>query len=1331
MKDLFKRFEKHFARSVFSMLCLSAVIFALSCNQGKGKNGPQIMVKVGYDAHVKSVEPKEIAVTKGTSITESFLREKLTIVYEDKYEFSKFTYGDAKGVRITDAAPYKIEAEGASVYVSSQEKTDGLLLTELKIGSTSFPKDLITEKMDLGKVAVETVRVEATYAPSSAKLTIKSEKDPQPTNTGDWTLGLGENTLTITLEDEGKAEKKVYTVKAERVDHPIIKKIIVGEEVRERNDISDKMTFSVLSSESDVAIICKAEPENATITYSPDLVGGKLNLAGNKTTLTITVADGAKNATYTVDVNKVVPINQVVDGVLLFGNRNKGKDTVSSEIQRTAIVNGAKNTVVELCGANAVFKAWSNKAEWKTFKVNGKDAKIESPAGEYKSAVTCSVPLGAKGETIPVDVVVDCNDNGSSDKPVTGFRFFIKRMDALADIPLDTLIIGGKNKINYDNQTVFADLQNKDNTLKFLSGEPTLMELQCGYDVIQSIKINGTDAGAIKTKKNAYGDVYYVEHTVTGVQPSGKAMTIEVEPKDKETYATLNWFFFLQYNDKLEALKYDFALNGKDSSILGEEFVRRATGKFADDAEKAKGVPSIDLQGTSCNIKLELEQKAKSVTIDGTAYTPETIALSGGKEKYLVKGFVPITATDYKEIVVTAEPFDTGTYKTTELKFKAKGTKEAEKITPSLAINEVVEFEKEFTDGLVKDEYVTYRVVGAEADVEVVIGLKKYEYEFLCVGGVLFNDKKAEFVEEKGKYVLKQKYHVTKDKGEQCKVEFKSKDGVSKSVTWTFTVQAGGKKPVYPTKDLWLVFSGRGGYHSIGGYTPLDPTFKKKLTEDGFKAEYVFDSDEVNIDVGYRHFKDETKEAKIKEVVFAVAGKTEQTVKPDHKDSKGNDIENPRDEIAKYNVKGLTNVAGYDTTITIKPVDTEKYEDLVLKLKLKPSGKKIPPRLTYYVDGNAVSANNKDAIEVKEDDVVLKVSCQENDIEAVYIAKKGTTIVADANKSVPTQTQANAPWDAEKDVQLTSSTADEEFVVRVVPKDKVKYDNEVDAILKLRLKLSNAMEFSLKSGSKMVDFKGEEWVDGATGKDDGKDKLRYGLKKVSFTAKIKATNGKVKWAYATIDSGTKKLVVIPGPDGGTAQAQEATRDTTNTRIFRATGIKCFEDKPTCIIVWVGEGNYYDAEYKGRYDVWLNRVVMGFDYVEHSGGDDGYSKYPNVYGGLIQIDKSKVKKVKLGDETEDTGTTVGTAKKRVSVMFNAENIALDGEGYTVKDTAGTTATLDKFVEIPVGPDSKIKPYRIWVDVSSLDSASDEVVVKDFVIMKGSKEVFKYKVKIKLK
>lgn len=1325
MKNLFKMVEKHFAKSVFSILCFLAVVSAISCNNsGKNKPKPQkpedgiVIVKVGgTDDYVVGVEPKDFTLQKGTSLGLTQLQEKMKITFKDDYELAKITYGSMDGVSITDEAPYTFN-ENSDVFISSQVKSDELALRSLKIGGANI--SVIAKAMNAGKVNAEKVRIEATFTPKTAKIEYKSAQDPQPEASGEWTLNSGKNTLTITLKQEGK-EAQVYTVDVERVDVPILKKLIVGSQVKEAGDIANKMTFAVKNSESSVEVKYEVEPKDAKVVCEPALEGDKLSLAEAETKLTIKIGEGEKVSTYEVVVNKISVATDLVDIVAVVGGRYKGKETKNTSTQSKEIIEGGKNVVIDLCGDTAYFSLFPKRDSpaWKSVTINGNPIKIEtSPDGGMRARG--SLKLGNRGTVTKVDIVVDCNENGSTDKAKTSFGFAITRMDVIQDIPLDTLLIRERDVIGGSNlkadpnkvEQTLVNLQSEETKPHFSGAEPTLIELQCRYDVIKTLKIDN-EVVEIKTKTDSLGPVFYVEKSITGVAPNGKSVHVLAEPKDAELYAPLNWYFVIDNTFKQKFVEYDFYINNTHRSSL-EEFARKASGEFKDKEEKTP--PTIDLQSNHCNIKFQVKQQVKSIKINGAECETEQVTVDG-KEWTQVRKSIPIT-TAGTDITILVEPKDTGAFKNTEMKFKAKGIATAEKMKPKFkSINGDVNLSKaKFLDKLADTSNPpTHRVLGSEAT--FVISLTQYEYEFLCEDGVYFDGKKVDLVKEGGSYILTQKVPVNETTPKLCKVEFKSKS-VSESITWQFNLQGGGSLPSYPMgKVEWLKLNDFGGF-AYG----IPKSFKDKLLEaTGDGAVFTFDGNEVTLEVGYRQSKNNPEsEVRIKEVVFDVTGKTSHTVQVDNSDK------NKAFAIASHKVEGLTETNGYKTTITIKPEDTSKYSELKLHLTLKPSGKKVPPPLKYYVDTKPINPNEKR--EFKNDSVEIKVRCSIDEMNEVYIGKITGTSYSEAPSDkvdeIKTGTdENNRPcYDAVK--RVTLSQADDKFIVRVKPKDTTKYDVNVDAEFTLKeepLTDANKYSFARKEGvGKDIDWEVKEWVDGV----NGTKLYHYGAKKVSFTARTKDPNAEVKWCYA--DMVSNKTIVTSITSGADANGYYSTTHSSGSKEHKSGDIMLFTDKPTYIRVWVkkGDGAPGSASGNGQASRNFNYVSVKFAYNEQA-KTTGYP-YKNSRYGTVVVGKKELDKA---DEKKDEAY-----KGKVSLCFevdrnfNGDNA--DTNGCTVANVAENENAPNPGELVPIFDDSsKVTGYKIWIDVKDL-TVDAEKEIPSFIIKKGNATVFEYKLKIKL-
>lgn len=346
-------------------------------------------------------------------------------------------------------------------------------------------------------------------------------------------------------KQENKQNEKQH--EEDNTPAPTLKKLTIGDEVKEGSLIRENMEFSVeissIINDPKCSVSYETEPANAPVVFTPVLENGKIKLEKNETLLTIKVGDEKKSTTYNVKVNKLSPITDVVDDITILGSRYKGVYSQSTEEQTKSIRQG-ENVTVEIYGPEIFLALASNTEEWKVLKINETDYSKEIwDLGLYKSYARIPLQLGAKGEITNFEILLDLNSDGSTDKPKTRFTVHVKRMTELADIPMANILIDGKRGIESTQDEQFVNLQTESKKPTYEGQESSKLQLVSYYDVIKTVKINGVDAGKVKYEKKGEDDVWSVTYTLAGITESGTDVHVEIEPKDPTSYSTLHWYF--------------------------------------------------------------------------------------------------------------------------------------------------------------------------------------------------------------------------------------------------------------------------------------------------------------------------------------------------------------------------------------------------------------------------------------------------------------------------------------------------------------------------------------------------------------------------------------------------------------------------------------------------------------------------------------------------------------------------------------------------------------------------------------------------------------------
>jgi len=195
-------------------------------------------------------------------------------------------------------------------------KTDDVPhLTELKIDSAIKS---ISASINVGQTKKDKVLVEVKFSPINANIVYEPSLE-----SGFWKLSLGQNKLKITLKKG--SETKEYNVRIERIeeDRPILKRLVVGTEIKEGSDIGSSMSFTATEGATSVKIETETEPSGANVSFDKVLNEGKLELTSEETSLKIIVGDAPKTTEYSI---KVARQAVKLPHLKMYGYFLRGKD---------------------------------------------------------------------------------------------------------------------------------------------------------------------------------------------------------------------------------------------------------------------------------------------------------------------------------------------------------------------------------------------------------------------------------------------------------------------------------------------------------------------------------------------------------------------------------------------------------------------------------------------------------------------------------------------------------------------------------------------------------------------------------------------------------------------------------------------------------------------------------------------------------------------------------------------------------------------------------------------------------------------------------------------
>jgi len=1247
-------------RKVFLIATLISLLFA-SCKQPEGKsNDPKteninVIVKKGN--HVIKA-PDSFTLPKCTKLGFTQLKDKISNIsvleFEANYELGKITLNDASGEEITDSLPYTFN-ENTIIFISALPigAISKPQLIELKLDGNKIEN--IVDTMNVGKTKKDKILIEAKTSPADAKIEYEKALDKD----NFWNLEFGKQSLKIKVK-KGNEEKE-YTVNIERIDNdtPLLKKITVGEKAKEGIEITEEMVFTVTQSTSEVEIKIETEPKNVPINFEPNLTNGKLTLSGDETILKIKVGIEPKVSTYMMKVKRLQPIESILDTIIITGGRRKGVVSKAKREQIEKIISGDAQ-VIELYGPKTTVILGTKTKKWKSCRINGQDI----PPFEYLNYGFTSISIAniknnKNNELMDVKAEIVSND----DKAIE-INFKIKRVEGTIDLPAEYLFIKGKNAILKDAHLISLFDGTKP---EFLGYEPTPIEILCFEDVIKEMNIAG-DVCEVKHKVDSETneDIWYVEKNITGVAPSGKEVTVVMEPKFEEDYHTTTWVFRLKYKAPVPMI-VQYEINGKTASQLEKSFV---------DGITANTNPTMELEGLALNLHLTIDGTPKTVKINEEVIEGSSIEKTGGL--YHLYKIIPLPKdSSEKQIEILCTPKDESVFLPRTYRFKLKSNGNLEKMEPNFTeISGDKNLPGAFLSKLSDGSKPTHKIATEKAN--ITITFSNYMHDFLCKE-VKINNERVEMIpilvwEVPWEYQVKKELPIGNEALE-VKIEFIPKDEtITEKLIWEFKVEKGGEKPSIPRDKVKFRINGVGDYD---WFAPLPESLTAHLT-DGTNPIYEYDGKKALLEVGYFGSK---------KIIEKVTFKIDETqVAENVPEAKGTH------NFAGYTFKA-TDTVPHKVELIIHPAEAQ-YSPLIYTFRLQSKGNKIAMPLDFAFNNVVHKSGYKET--VKAEKVNFSVTSKQNVMAEVKIGVKALDGTIQNEQTLEIKKVNNLIgtghfYEASLENQPLTPNIEKVFVIKVKAKDDVSDEYE-DATCEFfltgtRVPEDNA-EFVYTSGKEDGPvYETFEWNEGV----QGKDSSDYGAKSVILKATTLSPRAHVKYR-----------IVNPVND----EAIEGEEEHTMTNVdgsHSSPKIALFNDKPTKIKAYViAEDGQSTNNKRGVWEAIYNPISLAWSYENKGKGDEYTTEAFNV----IKLDKTKV----------------GNAKK-VYLVFTVSN-----NGYSIDNTS-LPAYQTPFENIGKF-DYYTDYQKTNVDVSSLLDSSVpqlEVLLK---VKKSNIECFTYKVKLSL-
>jgi len=1173
-------------------------------------------------------------------------------------------------------------------------KIEEVTLTSVKVGS-----NLVTVKdvMDAGSTTDAEVDVEFVTKPSNATLSFAPtlKAFDEATKKGRWALNDGDNSIKITVTKDNKT--KNYTLKiARNIVTPKITSITVGGHKKDGKGIveyddTDKKIIEIPvptdfeGAEYEAKV--STDVEGATVEWEPALEDGKIKFGKMEIPndlekeFSVKVSKNGRESNYKVKVIMMTNIARI------YGSRYMGKITESDESTNAKILKYTDDVDIELSGDKATISFASLSCKWKTVLYNGEDAKASY--WKFKGLALKKLPLKSTGEKTKVKVILS-NSEWEDDEPkepwlaTEEFNFNIACSSNKADAFISKVLVNDKDITDEEKEpSAFVNLFADDSNLaEFDSGKKASVAVWLSKKV-EKVKINDTEIleASLTEEKNIKGDVIAFVATAKDiiVQENGTPtlVTIVVNPKlEDASYRETKMKFNLTYEEPPKFFPRSYKING----IRGDDIPLA----FEEALIEGRNPPySIETNYLVMNFSFQKKPKKVIMDIAGTRTESQEDQIVEIKTKYSTRYEVNLSGivdASEKQVTLTFEPEDEGSFSSGEWKFKIRGTNDKPKIAPSFdAISQDKGLQEDFLSKL-EAGTAEYSVVGNSAD--LTISLSEFEHDFLLekiqIDGVDATEK--EFQIKKNMFftiwVLNKKIEGITSEGKSVEIKFIGKTGFVDDLTWKFKLKSGNEKPSVPRKRIYL---GIGNYGAGG--TPFTTEFLQALKDNTEPTIELYGKD---VKIYFGVYSQDA--AYLEQATFQIDGGdvvTEQAI------SKGS---------VKMAVHTFHNVSkDGEHTIIAKVIPTEDYSGLEYKFKVKIlTDLPEPSAYIFGIDGAVKPNGYKTTFD--KDFVTLIFQTKEDIVQEVRIGKGPALSDADKIKlEKRTSLYDGEFYEATKDIDL-SIIDFEDWIIEVTPKESDKYPNPVKYTYKLKgTPIDDNNPLFIKNGDKLkivakVAFKAGIPTE-STNPPEKRDPSDYGAESVDFTAYTMSKKSKVK---------AIRVHEITGIDMPEDNASELNRDGETRKL---TGnVLAYTDKPTKIKLWgVGADDITTDPVNAVYTMNVNPLPLYWGYRKFSDPRDGKRAYAE-----IQVSKAKIKKNKvhilIAPWTEEYG-------------FNVDIEAV-GNGQSKFEKIGR---LGRHQDI----------FRTSLDVAGMNTGEEKEIQCRLVHTKTNIEAIVYKIKITMK
>jgi len=1312
MKSLSKLLKSSFLTKVALIVAVfSLLVASISCNHDKGGGG-----NPKPEPNVKEVKLTSIKLA-GKSISLSDVMDvgitrdaEVALELESDPKDASITFSPASSIKGYDSTKktgtwsldvgkktLKIsvkKGDKSKEYTLKIERVDEgePILTSLKVDGKQITP--ITESMTAEPTKKNKVKVEYESSPAESVVTTSPNLD-----NSEW-KGLvdGENELTITVTKGAKTRN--YTLKITKSgqtpgDAPKLTSITVGKHKKDGGGIvlEDVDTIEIpVPTEYDGAsyeVSYEVDQEGASVTFNPPLENGN-KIKFDKVELDKITDDYAVKE-FSIKVSKGDKENSyrlraimMTNAMGIFGARYMGDDTSATVETIQKILRGEKDVNVEIAGDKAELIVSSRIARWETIKCNGNDIKdILLPGEAYKGRGISEISLGELGNKTSIELIVSNSEweNGSPLEPwkaTEKFNFNIVCSSKKADAFINKIYVNDKD-ITDESQDAdaFTNLFADEGLSEIESGKKASIAVELSKEVEKvTIGDKTINKDALIKDKDQFGEPLFIAK-VEGIDVAPdvpKEISIVVSPKAEDSnYRETTMKFMLVYKEpETKIYPKEYAINGTNDADMSEMFKESLFKGYNPLYKVNTNLLAMHLAFDKKPTKVEMILEGVAPVIVEGSDIKEVDSTYGG-HLYVVN-LTGAIGDENKQVTLKFWPEDVGSLSKGEWQFKIKGTNTKPKIAPRfISIAKDSNLPKSFLDGLEGSEKPEYKVFGTRPN--FIIDLTEYEHDFLLdkievnVNG---NKVDSEFdFYEYGFYIswrLKQTIKITSSAGTDVEVKFIAKN-IAESVTWTFNLKTGGKKPGVPRNYIRFDVGDYSNKIEVAGFTgennkgiPFPNAFWEGIKSG---SEPLIELYGKNVTIRFAALYD----------MYLKNGK----FKMDSGDEVEEGLNGSGQTIVEHTFENVSLNDEHTIIATVVPGDANNYDELEYKFKIKVvSELPAPPNCLFLIDGEAKPNNYQTTLE--NDFAILSFKTKDNIIKKVKIGKTG------ALTEVPLTEQkdnlGNVFYIASKEIDL-STTSIEDCIIEAEPNNASSY-----ATFRCKYRLQGGIMDSnasfMRENKKAKIYAKMNFKEGVGGElqDD------YGVQSVDFTVFTMAK-----------ESSVKAIKVHELTHGDMGDVGKGLTRKPNTRELTG-NVKVYEDKPTRVKLQVTSKDGQTDSINGVFSTVFNPIPLYWSYKDIKSVKYGTQSYAE-----IRVSKAKVK------------------NDKVHILFAPWS---EEEGFKVSLDAVSKNQTPFQVVGALGDYQTI--YKTALEVKDLQSGQEAELMCKIISAKTNKEAITYKVKV---